>query len=132
MCFECKDVIHKNNKLLSSMFNNDVINLFYFQVLIYLDSLDPLNIIKKIQKKIAIAKVALNRNININYDKTMKFANYNKRNGAYCRESIEILSNHKACNGIKHYAIDDEWQQILQEKHMHKPRTRKRQVERLL
>ena len=50
------------------------------------------NILHNERKK--IIKIELNENISINYDKTRKFGNYNNRNYACCRESID--SNQKS------------------------------------
>ena len=66
------------------------------------------------REKIAIAKMTINENININYDKTKKFANYNNRNYVYCCKVIEIISSCKACNSIEYFSIGNEWQWLLQ------------------
>ena len=77
---------------------------------------------KKNKKKTSMSKIVLNENI-INYDKTRKLANYSNRNYAYCRESMMILLNKKACNNMEHFAIDEKWQQLLQKEWLHKWRT---------
>ena len=54
------------------------------------------------KKKTVIAKITLNENTNINYDKMKKLANYNNRNHAYNCTPKEIISNRKTCNNMKH------------------------------
>ena len=48
----------------------------------------------------------------------MKLANYRAINYTYCHEALEIASNSKAFSKVKHFSIDKEWQQLLQEEDM--------------
>ena len=54
-----------------------------------------------------MAKIALNENMHINYDKTKKLANYNNRNYSYYHKSIEIIYSQKTCNNMEHFTVDD-------------------------
>ena len=42
-----------------------------------------------------VAKIVLTKNININYDKSKKLADFNDRNCGFFMEAIEIISNNK-------------------------------------
>ena len=56
----------------------------------------------------AVVKTTLNDNMNINYNKAKKLANYNDRSYAYFPEALEIASSCKACYTIEHFSIDKE------------------------
>ena len=58
------------------------------------------------KEKAAIAKIALNENISINYKEAKKLANYNNRNYAYCHEALEIASKSKFFNNMEYISIE--------------------------
>ena len=70
------------------------------------------------REKTAIAKITLNKNININYNKTKKIAIYNNRNYVFCCKTLEIASSSKTCKTIEHFSIVKEWQWILKDDDM--------------
>ena len=76
------------------------------------------NDIRNSKNNTAIAKLALNQNIQINFNNLKKLANYNNRTYGYCREAIEIENSREACNDTEHFSLDPEWQQILNERSM--------------
>ena len=53
------------------------------------------------REKTAIAKITVNKNIHIHYNKTNKLANYNNRNYIYCQEALEKASNSKVCKNME-------------------------------
>ena len=79
------------------------------------------------KKKATTAKTALIKNININYNNTKKLANCITRNYPCCRETLEIVSNNKTCNTMKHLYIDEQWEIIFKKCNLHGRRECERQ-----
>ena len=69
--------------------------------------------IKNGKNKATIARLALNKNIKIDFNKAIKLSNWNNRTYRYCCEIIEIKTNNKTCNDIEQFFLDLEWQQII-------------------
>ena len=74
--------------------------------------------IKNSKSNAAIARLALNQNIKIDFNNTKKLSNYNNRTYGYCHETIEIKNNSVTCNDAEHLSLDQEWQHIISKKSM--------------
>ena len=62
--------------------------------------------IKNSKNNTAIARLALNQNIKINFNNTKKLVNYNNRTYGYCCEANEIRNNRETCNNTEHFSLN--------------------------
>ena len=81
---------------------------------IYERSKEHLSDIKNAKNNTAIARLALNENIKIDFNKTKKLSIYNNRTYGYYHETIEIKNNNTTYNDGEH----PEWQCTIREKNM--------------